>query len=178
MQTEESLGSDDRGRVEINSRILERHTLKKDVDFFQCKPDSILLRMQTSESFDSDDEGHHVDKEGEDDREEKDEKKDESSSVTKVKVISKLTSLGLEDFENEDDEDEKEPNQATLSKLSSNYAVVSHSDEIIPDDLYMSDGSDDSFDEIVTNDDVRICDENGLFGKTEVILSGSVNTVL
>ena len=106
--------------------------------------------------------------------EEKD-KKNESPSVPKAKLISKLTSLGLEDIKNEDGEDEKEPNQATLSR---NYVVVSHSKEIIPDGLYISDGSNDSFDKIVTNNDVRICDENGSFGKIEAILSGSVNTVL
>jgi len=70
---------------------------------------------------------------------------------------------------------EREPHQALLSR---NYVVVFHSVKTIPNDLYVSDESDNSFDEILTNDDVRICDENGLFGKTEVILSGSVDTVL
>ena len=32
MQTEEYVGSNDRGQVEINPEILKRHTLKKDVD--------------------------------------------------------------------------------------------------------------------------------------------------
>jgi len=63
-------------------------------------PDSILLRMHTSEFFDVDDGGNHVDKE------EEDKKKYESSSVTKVKVISKLTSLGPDDFENEDEKEQ------------------------------------------------------------------------
>ena len=145
------------------------------MQIFQCKPDSIPLQIQTSEYFDCEDRGHHVYKGGEDDREEKDKKNHESSSITTVKVILKLTSLGLDNFKNKDDEYEKEQNQATLS---SNHVVVSHSDKIIPDDLYISNGSNNSFDEIVTNDDVTICDENGSFIKTEAILIGSIITVL
>ena len=86
-----------------------------------------------------------------------------------------MSRLGLDFFKNEDDEGENESNQATLS---SNYVVVSHSNKITPDDLYNSDGSNNSFDEIVTNNDIRFCDKNGAFGKTEGILSGSISTVL
>ena len=86
-----------------------------------------------------------------------------------------MNSLDLDNFKNEDDESEDESNQATLS---SNYDDVSHSNKITPDDLYNSDGSNNSFDEIVTNDDIRFCDKNGAFGKTEGILSGSISTVL
>jgi len=70
--------------------------------------------MYTLGSFSGDDGGHHVDKEGEDDREKNDEKKHESSSVTKVKVISKLTSLGLDDFKTK---------MMKMKKIKSGYAV-------------------------------------------------------